>query len=264
MSKIDLNDVTFVIPIRIDCIEKVENIALVIDYLSSCFNTHIIVLEADKGNNEIVYNLIKDRAKYVFIEDLDSIFYQTKYLNILSGMVHTDFIAVWDCDVLVHPIQLYASAAGLRENNYDFVFPYDGHFLDTGVAHRIRFLACRNIDYLIDNKESMILPYTSTACGGGFLARLSDYLDCGGENENFYGWGQEDGERVGRWKILGKRVRRIQGPMFHLYHPRGKNSNYFSEDHRRYQISEFGRISSLNQEGLKKEIDFWRDRTDTP
>lgn len=260
MNKIDLQDLTFVIPIRIDCIERLENIFFTIDYLSSCFSTNVIVLEADKENNGIVYDAIRDRVKYVFVEDLDPVFYRTKYLNILSNMVNTDYIAVWDTDVIVHPIQLYSSVLGLRENNYDFVFPYDGRFFDTGISHRIRFFESRNIDYLIENKDGMLLPYTSTACGGGFLARLSDYLDSGGENENFYGWGQEDGERVARWKILEKRVRRTQGPMFHLYHPRGKNSNYFSEDHKIYQISEFDRISSLNKNELQMNIDLWKNK----
>lgn len=137
-----------------------------------------------------------------------------------------------------------------------FRCPTKGEYLS-----RIKFFENRNIDYLFENKEDMLLPYTSTACGGRFLARLTDYLDCGGENENFYGWGQEDGERVERWKILKMRVRRTQGPMFHLYHPRGKNSNYLSYDHRNSQISEFVRISSLNEDELRKEIDFWRTNT---
>lgn len=261
MNKIDLSDLTFVIPIRIDCFERFENTCLVIDYLTTLFTTNIIVLEAGKERSVIIENAIKGRSEYIFIEDFDPIFYRTKYLNILSNIVETDYIAVWDSDVIVHPNQLYSSVIGLRENNYDFVFPYDGSFLDTGVSHRVKFFESRSIDYLIQNKDGMLLPYTSTACGGGFLARLSDYLDCGGENENFYGWGQEDGERVERWKILEKRIRRIQGPMFHLYHPRGKNSNYLSDEHRNSQIYEFARICSLNVDELRKEIGGWHKST---
>jgi predicted glycosyltransferase involved in capsule biosynthesis len=260
MNKIDLKDVTFVIPVRIDCIERLENIFLIIDYLYSLFDTNIIVLESDKKNSNIIYEYTQNKAKYYFFEDQDSVFHRTKYLNILSNMVVTDHIAVWDTDVIVHPSQLYSSVMGLRENNYDFVFPYDGNFLDVGVSHRIKFFESPNIDYLIQNKDSMMLPYTSTACGSGFLARLSDYLDCGGENENFYGWGQEDGERVVRWKILQKRIRRIQGPMFHLYHPRGINSNYLSTQHRNSQIKEFERIKSLNKTDLLLNINSWKNK----
>lgn len=257
MNKINLNDLTFVIPVRVDCFERLENLCLVIDYLTSFFDTKIIIIEADREKNGVVFNAIKGRAKYLFIEDFDTIFYRTKYLNILSNMVETDHIAIWDSDVIVHPGQIYPAIVGLRENAYDFIFPYDGNFLDTGVVHRIKFFEDRNIDYLLENVATMHLPYTSTACGGGFLARLSDYLDCGGENENFYGWGQEDGERVKRWEILEKKITRIKGPMFHLYHPRGKNSTYTSNEHRDSQISEYYRISYMNKGKLKMEIASW-------
>lgn len=219
--------------------------------------TNVIVLEADKEDSGIISSAIRDRAKYKFM-DLDPVFYRTRYLNILSKMVDTEYIAVWDSDVIGHPNQLLSAVSGLREDNYDFVFPYDGHFFDTGITHRIGFFECRNIDYLSDNTDSMALPYTSTACGGGFFARLSDYLECGGENEKFYCWGQEDGERVERWKILEKRVRRVKGPMFHLYHPRGKNSNYLNIDHRKMQHAEFERICSMEKQELISEIAGWK------
>lgn len=257
MSKILLEDTTFVIPIRVDCVERLENISMVLDYLTSIFSTNIIILEADKIRSGIIEEVIKGRAQYIFIEDTNTVFYRTRYLNILAGMVVTDYIAVWDSDVIVHPYQLNSAVNGLRKNDHDFVFPYDGNFLDIGVNHRTQFFQNRNIDYLIDNRDEMLLPYTSTACGGGFVARLSDYLECGGENENFYGWGQEDGERVERWKILGKKVRRTQGPMFHLYHPRGRNSNYLSNGHREGQISEFERIRAMGKDQLMLEISRW-------
>lgn len=257
MNKLNLNDLTFVIPVRIDCFERLENLCLVIDYLTSIFDTKIIILEADREENGIVLDAINGRAKYIFIKDQDPVFYRTKYLNILSSMVETDYIAVWDSDVIVNPGQIHLAMVLLRENKYDFIFPYDGNFLDTGIVHRMIFFDCRDIDYLIENQKTMSLPYTTTACGGGFLARLHDYLNCGGENENFYGWGQEDGERVKRWEILKKRITRITGPMFHFYHPRGINSRYISHNHKNSQISEFYRISSFSQEQLKKEIDSW-------
>jgi predicted glycosyltransferase involved in capsule biosynthesis len=50
------------------------------------------------------------------------------------------------------------------------------------------------------------------------------------ENENFYGWGVEDDERVKRMEVLGFSINRVQGPMFHLWHPRGKNSWYASKE----------------------------------
>lgn len=50
---------------------------------------------------------------------------------------------------------------------------------------------------------------------------MSSYKEVGFENEGFYGWGLEDGERYLRWKRFGYTVKRISGPLFHLSHPRG-------------------------------------------
>ena len=48
------------------------------------------------------------------------------------------------------------------------------------------------------------------------------YVQAGGENEHFYGWGPEDLERVKRMEILGYSVTRIKGDLYHLYHLEGK------------------------------------------
>lgn len=256
--KIDLLDTTFVIPMRIDSIERFENLDLILDYLIGVFDTKIIVLESDSTNAGLVESICSGRVEYIFVNDPSPVFHRTKYINILAGMVTTDYIAVWDSDVIVNPGQLVAAVEGLRGREYEFVFPYDGRFLDIGIPQRIKFFESRSIDYLTENSETMRMPYTDTACGGGFLARLSDYIECGGENENFYGWGQEDGERVSRWKTLEKRVRRVNGAMFHLYHPRGQNSNYLSADHRKSQISEFERIDALDKDALWDEINAWK------
>lgn len=256
--KHNLIDTTFVIPLRIDSLERVENILFTIKYLDFFFETNTIILESDIKKNSIINYEEYNNVEYIFLEDIDPIFYRTRYINVLSNRVKTDFIAVWDSDVVVHPNQILLALDRLRDNTYDFVFPYDGNFLDTGAIHRIEFLKSNNIDYLFANSVSMTLPYISAACGGGFFAKLCEYIECGGENENFYGWGQEDGERVKRWQILEKRVVRVKGPMFHLYHPRGTNSNYLSKGHRERQIEEFYRISRMTKEQLQNEILLWK------
>ena len=62
------------------------------------------------------------------------------------------------------------------------------------------------------------------------MANRQTYVDAGLENENFYGWGLEDGERYYRWLNLGYKVKRIPGPLFHLSHGRGINSTFHNPD----------------------------------
>lgn len=72
--------------------------------------------------------------------------------------------------------------------------------------------------------------YAPNPVGGVFFAKRDSYVSTGKENESFYGWGVEDGERFFRWLKNGKRIERIKGPLFHLTHPRGINSRIFSQD----------------------------------
>ena len=46
--KIDLKDCTFAIPVRIDSNDRMENLQLILMYLTHHFDTNIIVIENDK------------------------------------------------------------------------------------------------------------------------------------------------------------------------------------------------------------------------
>jgi hypothetical protein len=41
-----------------------------------------------------------------------------------------------------------------------------------------------------------------------------------------YGWGPEYAERLKRLEIMNLSIHNIEGPLFHLWHPRGKTSWY--------------------------------------
>lgn len=56
------------------------------------------------------------------------------------------------------------------------------------------------------------------------------YIEAGGDNEKFTGWGPEDLERFKRWEVRGYRVHRTEGAIFHLHHHRGANSGYFNQE----------------------------------
>jgi predicted glycosyltransferase involved in capsule biosynthesis len=58
---------------------------------------------------------------------------------------------------------------------------------------------------------------------GVFIVNKEKYIESGGENENFYGCGSENKEREKRMKVFGLAIYRAEGPMFHLWYPRGPN-----------------------------------------
>ena len=256
-NKVDLADVSFLIPVRIDSLERFENLLCVTTYLLSHFETNIIVLEADKENNGLLSGMLPEQVKFLFEKDLNPIFHRTRYLNKMTSQSTTQFVAIWDADVVVNHHQIISAVESLRSDTYDFVYPYDGRYMETGVSFRKQFIGNQNIKPLEDSGDRMAAPYTTIACGGGFIAKRASYIKAGMENENFYGWGPEDSERLKRWHILEMPVGRVKGYMFHLFHPRGENSYFKSEETRQELLRELDRISTMSKTGLEMEINTW-------
>ena len=92
------------------------------------------------------------------------------------------------------------------------------------------FLQDPKIEFLLKNMKKMKEMYPPNPLGGAFLANLESYKESGLENESFYGWGMEDVERFYRWGNMGYKIKRVPGPLFHLTHPRGQNSNFHDTD----------------------------------
>ena len=66
MNKINLMDVDFLIPIRIDSIARIENLLASIGYLIENFDTNIYILEASSFNNHILEKNLPDGVAYSF------------------------------------------------------------------------------------------------------------------------------------------------------------------------------------------------------
>ena len=132
-----MRDLTFIIPIRVDTVNRLENIIAIIKFLCS-IKAFIIVVESNTIQNNILRRLLprNDRIQYMFIEDDDVVFHRTKIINIALGVVNTEFVSVWDADVLVDKIQIAESMNVLREGKADLSFPYNGIFLNTDIMIR--------------------------------------------------------------------------------------------------------------------------------
>ena len=256
-AKVDLTDVTFVIPLRIDSLERLENIVGVCGYLHTYLKTNIMICEADTTDSGLLRKMLGETAVTYFVTDRKSSFHRTYYINELVRHATTPLVAVWDADVVVGIDQLCSAVESLRSGAYEFVYPYDGRFLDTDVSHRRRFLEQLDCTTLRLHADSMRLPYTDKACGGGFLANREAYFKVGLENERFTSWGPEDGERLKRWRTLGMRIGWVRGELFHLYHPRGKNSQFRSEKEKVKLLAEADRTGAMSKEVLEKEVAIW-------
>ncbi|MDR0606046.1 MAG: hypothetical protein LBG80_17295 [Bacteroidales bacterium] len=234
MKKITLKDVTFLMPVYFDSIIRQENAIATISFIHKNFDTNIFVLESAPYNNHVFSSLIKKRAEYFYFENYDIIFHRTKFINILTQKVNTPFLAIWDVDVIVDKNQILDAVEKLRKNEAEISYPYNGCMLDTSDTIRILYLAKKNIKVLHKYKNYMNLIYGDNIKGGAVIVNTKKYLVAGMENEDFYGWGNEDFERFFRFESLGYRIYRSDGPLYHLTHPRDINGRYRSNTHFKY------------------------------
>lgn len=200
--------------------------------------------------------LLNKKVLHIFHEDHDPILFRTKFLNQMTLNVETPFVSIWDTDVIVPPNQIVKAGELLRKGEADFVYPYKEHFLDVSAILRKMYLLEGKIEVLEQNTKKMKDLYTPIPLGGAFLANIQAYRDSGLENENFYGWGLEDGERFYRWENLGYRIQRIPGPMFHLSHGRGMNSTFHNNDQQIIKRRElFKTVRNVDSIATRSNID---------
>jgi len=252
--KYDLTDTTFIIPVRIDTVVRLENLLLNVDHLQKRLNTHIAVLESAPYNNGMIQNLLKERVSYLFVEDKDPVYHKTKYINQMAKMVTTEFTGIWDVDVIVDHGQIMDAMQHLRQNLCDIAYPFDGDCYDTSDILRNHYLVNHDLEFLKANRGKMQLMYNVEgvigAVGGAILVRTDKYRLSGMDNEAFYGWGLEDGERHYRWLGFDFKIYRSQGYVFHLTHTRDSAWLSSSKSHHRKSRHELDEIVNYTKEEL--------------
>lgn len=246
--KTDMTDVTFLIPLRIDSTERKENTDALINYIFKHFITSIIVLESDLTRKYFSENN-NEQFRYEFKEDSNEFFHKTKFINQLIHLAETKFVAVWDVDVIVPVCQIISSVAKLRSDLAFLILPYDGRALLTDKYFADLFKKTGDIEVFMKLRPGMPLMYGYHSTGGAFLTNKDRYISIGGENEKFYGWGPEDAERLKRLEIMNLSVQYTPGPLFHLWHPRGKTSWYADKKNEIQNRREF--IETCKKNGFK-------------
>jgi len=249
MNKIELKHVTFNIPFKADHIERVENLELVVDYLTHFFDTNIIIYELGKNAPSI-----KPRPNVRIIFDIsDGPFHRTRYLNDMALLSRTPIIVNYDCDVLIKPENYVTAARMLTEvPEIAGILPYDGRCFDIPRIHIPRIKAEHDLSF-IDIEKIESIRHLFSSVGGALFWNRSMFIQYGMENENFISWGWEDYERLVRSKALGATFFSVSGPLYHMEHTKDKNIDTNNPDlQKNYQL--YNKILNMKVEDLKRYV----------
>lgn len=251
-EKIDLSDVTFMIPVSFDHNDRKENLGLNIYVLQNHFNTNFVIMEHSGSTFEYFQNY---GCLYMQFDKIE--FHRTRMLNEMAKVSKTSIIFNWDADVFISPLQILKAVELLRSQS-DMVYPYDGRF-----ARVNRYTYFKSLEQSLDIGIFKGLNFKGTnlndklSVGGAVGFKRSSYFKGGGENEKFVAYGPEDVEREVRFTRLGYKVERVKGILYHMDHFKGQNSKCAGNPYDKQNHDELGKIYNLSQPELRDYVNTW-------
>lgn len=254
-NRVDLKDVTFLIPVRIDSESRLENLYAITKYLSKYINTNIIIAEADVDAKIDTAKLPKD-CLCTFIKDNNHQFHKTHINNLLIEKAKTDIIALWEADIVLPISQIAEGINEIRLGKSEMVYPYDGRFVAVTNLFKAMFVNILDPELLTLNSGKFIL-HSRRSYGGAVFLNKSAYIEAGMENESFTSWGPDDRERKKRMQTFGYKIKHIEGTLFHLPHDRRGNSRYANKKLYIKFMKEYFNISNMNEDDLNNYVASW-------
>lgn len=255
VKKKNLKDVSFLIPIKIDSQDRLTNIYASMAFLDKYFQTHIIVMEVDQ-QQRINPDKLPPGTKYIFQKASSARLHRTKVNNHMIHLAETQFIALYDADVIIPVKQILATIKLLRQGGHHIVSPYDGVFLNVDVLLKEMFIRFQDDEFLEVNKLKNGIA-SKRSFGGCIFIDRKCYVDAGMENENLTSWGPDDVERIKRMQILGYKTQRIKGNLYHLHHQRAADSGYLNSAEYEKLMFEYLNVAAMEKEELLDTIYKW-------
>lgn len=256
-GRVDLSDVTFMIPCRLESDDRRRNLGILLRYLRRHLNAAIIICEDTPSSAEVpavaaAAGLEPGTYTHIHLTGNDTPYtHKAKQINLMAEAARTPILVVQDTDVLVEPWQ-YAPARDAVRAGAAMACPFNGLFFDVAadcVPLVSQHLSLTMVD-LLDPRHTLL--YKNSYAGSVFFHR-EVFTRFGGFNETFVSWGWEDFEIYRRLERLGLRVERLWGPTLHLNHGRTANSlkanPWYAANTREYD-----RVVALPREAILAEI----------
>lgn len=255
----DLLDTTFAIIFKADSTERIENIKIVYKHLTKYYRTNINVIEI--GKEPILSSYFAASSiglTYSFAFDADQDLNMTKYRNIQIQACSTNYIALWDTDVLIEASQVTDALDKLRSGAFQVALPYNGKLVEINAILKSILKETGSFQLITKILQGTTPMYGNISVGAAVIFNKAFYLKAGMDNRKFTKWGHDDIERIKRVEILGARIYRTAENAYHLCHPRFSfgNDEQIQKD-RILSRNEMVMISSFYPTEIENYIQSW-------
>ena len=260
-KKIDLkNEMTFIIPIRIDNEIRFRNLNKIISFLEINYqNFKIIISEQDEKPK------LNDKFNYEYLFEVSiKNFQKTKAINKAILKTDTTFACIYDSDYVVSPLSFNHCFKKLQ-TDAKFAHPSMGLNLYLDRQTSEKFIISNVLpSYKTLSDQAFFDP--AHYLGLCFMFNVKSYKDIGMENQNFTTWGFEDQERFVRISKLNLKTYFSPSCGYHLWHPRNgdfyegvtfKTDQIIHSYSNQNNLNELLKINSMSKNELLMELQNW-------
>jgi hypothetical protein len=247
-TRLDCSDLTFTIPVMHDHHDRKKNLDLSLCHLQKHIKAEYMIGEC-KSND---FGYMGEWATYRHYDHTE--FHRTRMLNDMANEATTPFIANWDADIFIPPMQIWLTVEKLRSGS-QMVYPYDGRF-----ARMDRFPWFKKIESTVDigsvSDNTLSGRAIKESVGGAVCWNKEAFIEYGMENEYMVSYAPEDVERYERARKLGCKIDNVGGVLYHMDHFKGPDSSnkcvHFPKSKALLET-----YRKMTADELRKEVDTW-------
>ncbi len=218
--RINYPDLTIFIHVQLDDIERLENVLEVSRYVSSNFGANIRIAEYASYNNGMLEKLIEEDIQYFFHEYYEPAICRYRLFDQLIRTATTPFVAIWSSDVIIPASQLWEVMEMMKNNEADFVIPYQEPRVDSVLNLKSLYRQRNSIERLYPDFETKREQYPEGILSEIVIANRENCLSSGFKKENFCGWCTKDYRKHFLERNMNIKMRSIPGMIFRLEHGR--------------------------------------------
>jgi hypothetical protein len=266
-------EATFVTHVRVDSLDRLNNLQLILNFYSRFFPNSKFILIEDGAEHDKRFDGLQypRRTSFYFLKN-SGVYHRTKALNYGMFKATTSCVVSLDTDCIIDPKSLQACFNNISKQQASLAWPCNGYFIDTSrVFINANEHDCSQIyslcyDEFIQIKNPTVGQITSAfsirctpdshiSKGGIVVFDTEIFTALGGYNEKFIGWGAEDDEIDTRYKMFQQPTYRdAKGVCFHIEH-RGatRHSNPFY----RQNCLESDKVGMMSLTELQYYISTW-------
>lgn len=190
----------FIFTFENDSNQRLYNLKLVLSYYRMRFPTNKFIL-SETGKSITDINSDVSNISHIF-EKTPAPHSQSRTINNGLQFSKESVVCIVDCDVVLVDYKNIETAHSLIKNKeFDYIIPYKKWYDLPKFSERIP-------NFKVDDYP----------IGGIFLINRNKFLEIGGMDEKYKGWGAEDDERHFRCKTK-LNYKRMDGEVLHFPHP---------------------------------------------